>query len=261
MENTKTNDTLIVQTGSGMAGRGKLTLQVGGEDADLPVIAVENGGGIRAGVTNGDITAGDLINAFPFTNTLYLKKITPAILYEVMEVSGTALDGQTVPLDRNDSTTEIMMVSNNYIMSGGSNYTMLRDLPKYGEAGEALADQKLSYRVDGGERRNGTTDKDGMLQITRSDGAHGVRLADTQQEIYIDNYSGFGIVTDQYRLQAALTFFADGSCDPVPEDPEEKPDDPLEQDGTTEEDQNSGDEAEDPQSGIQKEISFYSKGT
>lgn len=435
VENTETNDTLIVQTGSGMAGLGKLTLQVsgedvtateellspadlkdvapdeevsarlaqiqasqaellerkigiaettlwagligggvavtrlvetnygdfttdafrgaaetflttvGGEDADLPVIAVENGGGIRAGVANGDITAGDLINAFPFSNTLYLKKVTPAILYEVMEVSGTALDGQdketgmllqqtnsggflqisgfqvvydpdgetgqkvtsitldgqTEPLDRNDSTTEIMMVSNNYIMSGGSNYTMLRDLPKYGEAGgeletvqtylescvengtlqeyaglqdrilmrsegyepkdytvsilitdesgEALADQKLSYRVDGGERRNGTTDKDGMLQITLSDGAHGVRLADTQQEIYIDNYSGFGIVIDQYRLQAALTFFADGSCDPVPEEPEEKPDDPLGQGGTTEEDQNSGDDAEDPQSG------------
>ena len=46
----------------------------GGGDADLPVIAVENGGGIRAGVTNGDITVGDLISAFPFSNTLYMKK-------------------------------------------------------------------------------------------------------------------------------------------------------------------------------------------
>lgn len=325
----------------------------GGEDADLPVVAVENGGGIRAGVTNGDITMGDLISAFPFSNTLYMKKVTPQILYEAMEVSGTALDGQdketgmllqqtnsggflqisgftvvfdpdgetgqkvtsitldgqTEPLDRNDNTTEIIMVSNNYIMSGGSDYTMLGELPKYGEAGgeletvqaylescledgtlqgyagtknriqmrsegyepkdyttsilitdeagEPLAGQALSYRVDGGERQNGTTDENGMLQITLSDGAHGVRLADTQAEIYIDNYSGFGITIDQYREQPTLTFLADGSCDPVEDeqpgeepgqDPSgENPDDS--QGGTTGDGQQNGDDAQNPQDG------------
>ena len=83
------------------------------------------------------------------------------------------------------------------------------------EAGEPLAGQELSYRVDGGERENGSTDENGLLQITLSDGAHGVRLADTQQEIYIDNYSGFGITVDEFREQPVLTFLADGSCDPV----------------------------------------------
>ncbi len=289
-------------------------LQILGTDTDLPVIAVENGGGIRAMSPNGDITMGDLISAFPFSNTIYLKKVTPAILYEVMEVSGTALDGQdketgmllqqtnsggflqisgfttvfnpdgeegqkvvsitldgqTEPLDREDTTTEIMMASNNYIMSGGNDYTMLADLPKYGEAGgeletvqtylescmkdgvlqgyagtgnriqmrgdgyepkdytasvliadqsgEPLAGQELSYRVDGGQRQNGITDENGILQITLSDGAHGVRLADTQQEIYVDNYSGFGITVDEFREQPVLTFLSDGSCDPVDEE-------------------------------------------
>ena len=289
-------------------------LQTLGTDTDLPVIAVENGGGIRAMSPNGDITMGDLISAFPFSNTIYLKKVTPAILYEVMEVSGTALDGQdketgmllqqtnsggflqisgfttvfnpdgeegqkvvsitldgqTEPLDREDTTTEIMMASNNYIMSGGNDYTMLADLPKYGEAGgeletvqtylescmkdgvlqgyagtgnriqmrgdgyepkdytasiliadqsgEPLAGQELSYRVDGGQRQNGITDENGILQITLSDGAHGVRLADTQQEIYVDIYSGFGITVDEFREQPVLTFLSDGSCDPVDEE-------------------------------------------
>lgn len=289
-------------------------LQTLGTDTDLPVIAVENGGGIRAMSPNGDITMGDMISAFPFSNTIYLKKVTPAILYEVMEVSGTALDGQdketgmllqqtnsggflqisgfttvfnpdgeegqkvvsitldgqTEPLDREDTTTEIMMASNNYIMSGGNDYTMLADLPKYGEAGgeletvqtylescmkdgvlqgyagtgnriqmrgdgyepkdytasvliadqsgEPLAGQELSYRVDGGQRQNGITDENGILQITLSDGAHGVRLADTQQEIYVDNYSGFGINVDEFREQPVLTFLSDGSCDPVDEE-------------------------------------------
>ena len=81
--------------------------------------------------------------------------------------------------------------------------------------GEPLGGQELSYRVDGGERQNGTTDENGILRITLSDGAHGVRLADTQQEIYIDNYSGFGITVDEYREQPSLTFLADGSCAPV----------------------------------------------
>ena len=74
------------------------------------------------------------------------------------------------------------------------------------EAGEPLGGQELSYRVDGGERQNGTTDENGILRITLSDGAHGIRLADTQQEIYIDNYSGFGITVDEYREQPSLIF-------------------------------------------------------
>ena len=96
-----------------------------------------------------------------------------------------------------------------------------------------------------------------MLQITLSDGAHGVRLADTQAEIYIDNYSGFGITIDQYREQPTLTFLADGSCDPVEDeqpgeepgqDPSgENPDDS--QGGTTGDGQQNGDDAQNPQDG------------
>ena len=286
-------------------------VQTLGTDTDLPIIAVENGGGIRAMSPNGNVTMGDLISAFPFSNTIYMKKVTPAVLYDVMEVSGTTLDGQdketgmllqqtnsggflqisgftvvfdpdgeagqrvtsitldgqSEPLDREDTETQIIMASNNYIMSGGSDYTMLGELPKYGEAGgeletvqaywescledgtlkgyagtknriqmrregyepkdytasiliadedgSALGGQELSYRVDGGERINGTADENGILEITLTDGAHGVRLADDQQEIYIDNYSGFGIVIDEFREQPVLTFLADGSCDPV----------------------------------------------
>lgn len=290
----------------------------GGEDANLPVIAAENGGGIRAGAANGSITVGDLVSAFPFSNTLYLKKVTPQILYQVMEQSAAyldgqdketgmllqqdnsggflqisgftvvydpdgeagqrvrsiTLDGQTAPLDPADSSTQIMMVSNNFIMGGGSGYSMLGALPKYGEAGgeletiqaylesclengvlqgyagtknriqmrsdgyepkdytasiqivdesgQPLAGKELSYRVDGGARQNGTTDENGMLKLTLSDGSHGVRLADTQQEVYVDNYSGLGLITDQFREWPVLTFLADGSCDPI-EEPTEAP--------------------------------------
>ena len=304
-------------------------VQTLGTDTDLPIIAMENGGGIRAMSPNGNVTMGDLISAFPFSNTIYMKKVTPAVLYDVMEVSGTTLDGQdketgmllqqtnsggflqisgftvvfdpdgeagqrvtsitldgqSEPLDREDTETQIIMASNNYIMSGGSDYTMLGELPKYGEAGgeletvqaywescledgtlkgyagtknriqmrsegyepkdytasiliadedgSALGGQELSYRVDGGERINGTADENGILEITLTDGAHGVRLADDQQEIYIDNYSGFGIVIDEFREQPVLTFLADGSCDPVESESNETESETAEQETTS----------------------------
>lgn len=281
---------------------------------DMPVIAVENGGGIREAVYNGTVTRGELIATFPFSNTLYMKVVTPEILYQVMEasagyldgqdpetgmllqqsisggflqisgfrvvfnpdaesgsrVSSITLDGQSEPLRREDSDTQILMVGNNFIMSGGNGYTMLEDLPKYGEAGgeleavesylkqclaggtmnqyagtqgrilmrgngyggenyivsirikdengEPLAGQPLSYRVDGGRRVNGVSDSDGFLRIELAEGAHGIRLADSQQEIYVSNYSGLGIQEDGYlRVYPELVFLADGSCDPVKE--------------------------------------------
>lgn len=292
-------------------------VQTLGTDTDLPVIAVENGGGIRAMLPNGTITAGDLVSAFPFSNTICMKKVTPAILYEVMEVSGTALDGQdpetgmllqqdnsggflqisgftvvydpdgeagervasitldgeTQPLDRTDTETEIILASNNYIMNGGSDYTMLGELPGYGEAGgeletvqaylercleegtlqeyagtgnrirmrgegyepgeytasvlitdeagNPLAEQKLTYRTDGGEPREGVTDENGILQISLPDGGHGIRLTDSQQEIYIDNYSGFGIITDEFREQPVLVYTTEAE-EASAEQPEEE---------------------------------------
>lgn len=296
-------------------------LQSKGDAAELPVVAVENGGGIRTEAANGVITMGDLIAAFPFSNTLYLKQVTPAILYEVMENAGKELDGQdketglllqgtnfggflqvsgctvvydpdapagsrvtsitldsqSEPLDRTDTATPIMLVGNNYIMTGGNHYDMLAALPKYAEAGgeletiqnylesclkdgvlqgyagtegrirmqsagyqprdytasllitdedgRPLANQSLSYRIDGGARQNGKTDENGILLLTLADGAHGVRLADDQQEVYVDNYTGFGIIEDAYRPAVALTFLSDGSCDPIDtgSQPEGKP--------------------------------------
>ncbi len=150
---------------------------------DIPIIGVENAGGIRGAFSYGDITMRDLVTAFPYSNTLYLKKITPKILYEMMEISGSYIDGQDSDtgmllqtnnfggflqisgfsviydaskssseehvisitldgedeiLDKEDDTTEIMLVSNNYIMSGGNNYTTIGDLEKVAELGGEL---------------------------------------------------------------------------------------------------------------------------
>jgi len=57
-------------------------------------IAIANGGDIRADINTGVITKGDVISVLPFGNTLMVKTVTPALLYEVLEngVSGIVTD-------------------------------------------------------------------------------------------------------------------------------------------------------------------------
>ncbi len=55
------------------------------EYKNLPIVAIENGGGYRASVPNGKITIGHIINALPFANNVRIMKITPKKLYEALE--------------------------------------------------------------------------------------------------------------------------------------------------------------------------------
>lgn len=264
------------------------------EDSDLPIVAVQNSGGIRQTISNGVVTMGDIMSVLPFSNSVEMKKITPKILYDMMELSGKGftdqnketgmlpsirigggslqvggftvtynpvgeegskvtsivLDGQDTPLDRNDDETEIMLVTNGYIMAGGNEYAMLVDLPLYVNLGEEvdsvinyinlvsengtikgyervddriqirmpngyvpkeyvasvqvldkegnpIKSQEVSYRVDGGQRQSSTTDENGILKVTLSDGSHSFRLGDSQEDIYLDNYAGLGIVPNE----------------------------------------------------------------
>jgi len=264
----------------------------------LPVIGAENGGGIRASLPGGTITKGDLVNVFPFSNTLMIKQITPQILFETLEISVSGISGQDTEtgllsgeanggflqvsgicftydpaapvgskvqevvlekdgtkLDRDDSETKLMLVANNFIMSGGSGHAVLAELPLIGEIGGELetveayliqqangqvlphqavcsriipvggyvpadykavviikdadgnpiADVPVSYSVDGGEQQYGQTDSKGRLQISVPDGPHSVKLAGSQEEVYINNYSGAGTVETEYRAFPSLT--------------------------------------------------------
>ena len=51
----------------------------------MPVVALQNGGGVRAVINAGDITKGDVINVLPFGNSLAYKLVTPKTLFEALE--------------------------------------------------------------------------------------------------------------------------------------------------------------------------------
>lgn len=57
----------------------------GQEKLDYPVIALENGGGISATLPYGQVTRGDILNAFNHGNTIEVLTVTPADLYGAVE--------------------------------------------------------------------------------------------------------------------------------------------------------------------------------
>ena len=52
---------------------------------DKPIVAIQNGGGVRANIKAGDITLEDVFNVLPFGNTISVKSVTPTILYDALE--------------------------------------------------------------------------------------------------------------------------------------------------------------------------------
>lgn len=60
----------------------------------LPIVALENGGGVRDVIPTGNINKGQIISVLPFGNILSLKEITPALLYQVIENGVSKITGQ-----------------------------------------------------------------------------------------------------------------------------------------------------------------------
>ncbi len=71
-----------------MIDEGKYMIRNGNvaeEYKDLPIVALQNGGGVRSTIHKGVITKGDIINVLPFGNGVLFKVVTPKVLYEAME--------------------------------------------------------------------------------------------------------------------------------------------------------------------------------
>jgi len=154
--------------------------QIKGTSFDgIPVVSLENGGGVRDSIPKGNISQGQVTTVLPFGNILCLKQVTPAILYQVIENGVSKITGQDLAtgvitgadgrfpqvsgmrfeynplkpalnrvskivltnadgtdkqvLDPKDTTTKIVLVSNDYEVAGGDGYTMLAGLKDIGE--------------------------------------------------------------------------------------------------------------------------------
>ena len=148
-------------------------------DAD---IAIQNGGGIRAGLNGGDVTVGDIFAMLPFDNKVTLVEVTGQTVWDALEngvagypetngkfpqvsglkytfdgakpagerlVSVTMADGSALELDK-----WYTLACNDFMCGGGDGYTMLNVLnPADGGGNHETAAQdlpgcKLVYRTN-----------------------------------------------------------------------------------------------------------------
>lgn len=174
------------------------------------------------------------------------------------KVKEVSLSNQRSVLSKDDSTTQLLLISNNFVMNGGNNYSMLAPLTLAGELGGELetlesyalaqtnngqvpltvgaaegrirtagayapkpytafarvrnadgtpaANRPLSVYVDMDEPLSLQTDANGLLAIPVQDGPHGIRLSEKQQQVYVNNYSGAGLLEDSVRAFPVLAY-------------------------------------------------------
>ncbi len=135
-------------------------------------IALQNGGGLRAGIDAGPVTLGEVLTVLPFQNTLSTFRVTGAELLEVLEnglsqveegagrfpqVAGIEVvyDPAAAPGSRVRAVTVggapldpeqlYGMVSNNYLRNGGDGYAVLKDARDVYDFGPDVADVLAEY--------------------------------------------------------------------------------------------------------------------
>ncbi|MBC7087804.1 MAG: 5'-nucleotidase C-terminal domain-containing protein [Tissierellales bacterium] len=146
--------------------------------------ALTNGGGIRASIDEGEITLGEILTAFPFTNTVAVIEVTGEEIWKALEhgvsaypdpaghfphVSGLnytfdpskPVGERIVSITINGKPIELeetyTMATNDFLAAGGDGYTMFANKPFVGEGGllsDVLAEyvaltEMLGPRVEG----------------------------------------------------------------------------------------------------------------
>ena len=185
-----------------------------GEDLGVPaenVIAVTNGGGIRAPIAAGDICKNDINTVLPFGNTVAYVTVSGEALLEVLEASTfctpTAVGGfpqvagikftidtmkaydqgslygettyyapqsiNRVTIDEIngkafDSEASYVVVTNDFLATGGDTYYALTESPSIVDTGMALDEALMSYitEVLGGTVSNDYAEPAGRITIT-----------------------------------------------------------------------------------------------
>lgn len=120
----------------------------------LPVIGVENGGGISATLPYGIVTRGDILEAFNHGNTVDVIRVYPSQLYTALEL-GLSMSGQdeTGLLTREKPSGSFMQVS-------GITYT-------YDPAGEA-GNKVVSVVLDDGTELSRDDEETDLLVVTNN---------------------------------------------------------------------------------------------
>lgn len=164
----------VVRTGESTLGNLITDAMLEASGAD---VALTNGGGIRASIAKGDITLGDAMTAFPFTNFLSNIEVTGADIIAALEHGVDSypeaagkfphVAGMTYTFDPSkpagervvkvmiggeelDEDEKYELVTNDFVAIGGDGYTMF-DGKKIVAEGALLSDVLINYLKEEGE--------------------------------------------------------------------------------------------------------------
>ncbi len=148
-------------------------LEVSGAD-----VAITNGGGIRASIAEGQVTLGDILTTFPFTNYPVVIEVTGQTIVDALNFGVDAypeaagkfphVAGMSYVIDTSGEANKVVdvlvgekpidldakykLVTNDFMGAGGDGYTMFGDatiLAEYGLLSEVLADYiKAAGEID-----------------------------------------------------------------------------------------------------------------
>jgi len=135
-------------------------------------VAIQNSGGIRASIDEGEVTMGEVLTVLPFQNTLSTFQVSGATLVEALENGVSQMDegagrfpqvaGMSFVVDPaaevGSRVSEVMIggepvdpaqlygvVSNNYVRNGGDGYSMFVEAENAYDFGPDLADVTAEY--------------------------------------------------------------------------------------------------------------------
>ena len=152
---------------------------------NLPVIAVENGGGISATLPYGSVTKGDVLNAFNHGNMVEVLKVTPAQLYNAIE-AGLVTTGQ----DNNTGLLIRERVSGSFLQISGFSYI-------YDPAGES-GKKVTSVILDNGVAVNRDDTNTQLLLATNNYVASFAAFADSEK---MGELGGEDLIVENYILE------------------------------------------------------------
>ena len=151
------------------------------QQLDMPVVAIENGGGVSATLPVGQVTRGDVLNAFNHGNMVEVLAATPAELYMALE-SGLTMTGQ-------DETGLLIRerVSGSFMQVSGFTYAF----DPAGPEGEKVT----SVTLDDGTALDRADSESKLLLVTNSYVASGFPAEDKLGEL-----GGEDMIVEDYLL-------------------------------------------------------------
>lgn len=115
------------------------------EGLDYPAVSLINAGGIRANMSEGDITVGDIYQISPFENTVVLMVLTARqlrdVTYHIASRGGEAISGLSFNMEERqakrikvhgeniDNDQKYLLITLDYVATGGDQFKVLTTIP------------------------------------------------------------------------------------------------------------------------------------